>query len=102
MPSYEVSIDWTAVSKPDPKVCTSRSTTRPAVLYVVSMRLPAGSVERITSPSALQLCLEVRSAADWPDDWAGLIVSRSRCPVAIALPSVAPTHRRFVGPWRTT
>jgi hypothetical protein len=32
--------------------------------------------------------LDVRSAADWPEDCVGLIVSRSRCPVAIALPSV--------------
>ncbi len=53
MPSYVVSIDLTDVSKPDANVCTSRSTTRPAVLYVVSMRLPAGSYERMTSPSAL-------------------------------------------------
>ena len=40
IPSYVVSIDLTDVSKPDANVCTSRSTTRPAVLYVVSMRLP--------------------------------------------------------------
>ena len=43
MPSYVVSIDLTVVSKPEPNVWTSRSTTRPAVLYVVSIRFPAGS-----------------------------------------------------------
>ena len=102
IPSYVVSIDLTDVSKPDANVCTSRSTTRPAVLYVVSMRLPPGSGQRITSPRALELCLDVRSAVDWPEDWAGLIVSRSRCPVAIALPSVAPTPRRIVGQLRPT
>ncbi|MFN8729156.1 MAG: hypothetical protein ACK5Z4_04730 [Planctomyces sp.] len=32
IPSYVVSIDLTDVSKPEANVCTSRSTTRPAVL----------------------------------------------------------------------
>ena len=40
----------------------------------------------------------MRSAADWPEDWAGLIVSRNRCPVAIALPSVPTSLSRHVGP----